>query len=128
MRGVKQGRGWRAVIAAAAAYALVLNLILAGLAGAGAVANAAGTSGDFELCLSHSGGSDPSSPAVPEKGAFHCVLCVTAQHAPVLQALSFTSVAFEASSAIVFPSGAASAPTALFRDPGRPPTGPPLTA
>ena len=63
------------IIGWAAAYALVLNVVLAGLLGAQFAVHADGAPG-FELCLTSSaGGSDPSAPP-PDHGIgkLHCLL------------------------------------------------------
>ncbi len=63
-------------IGLAASYALLINLILAGLLGAQSVAATSGGAA-FELCLSGADGS-PLHPGdgAEHAGKVHCVLCV----------------------------------------------------
>ena len=126
-RGRQKGGTWRAVVAGIVAYALALNVIFAGgLTGQIAVAD--DPSGGFEICLGHSGASDRQSPAVPDAGKLHCVLCVAGIDAPVLPASAAVAMAF-ARSAVIAADRADDAGQSLApRDPGKPPTGPPLTA
>lgn len=123
----QNGWTWRAIVAGIAAYALALNVIFAGGL-AGQIAVAGDASGGFEICLGHGGSSDQQSPAVPDAGKLHCVLCVAGVDAPVLPANAVVAAAF-AQSAIISSARADDAtPSPAPRDPGKPPTGPPLTA
>ena len=79
----QKGWTWRAIVASAAAYSLALNLFAAGALG-GRISVAAAASDGFEICLGHSGDADQQSPALPDTGKLHCVLCVVATHAPVV--------------------------------------------
>ena len=118
---------WRAIVAGVAAYALALNVIFAGGL-AGQIAVAGDASPGFEICLGHIGASDQQAPAVPDTGKLHCVLCVAGIDAPVLPASAAVAMAF-ARSAVIAADRADDAGQSLApRDPGKPPTGPPLTA
>ena len=92
----QNGWTWRAIVAGAAAYALALNLILAG-ALSGQVAIAGAASDGFEICLGHSGDADQQSPSLPDTGKLHCVLCVVATHAPVVPEGAVVVAAFAVS-------------------------------
>jgi hypothetical protein len=113
----QNGWTWRAIVAGAAAYALALNLILAG-ALSGQVAIAGAASDGFEICLGHSGDADQQSPSLPDTGKFHCVLCVVATHAPVVPAFAVGTI-------ISVERAQGASPSLAPRDPGKPPTGPP---
>ena len=118
---------WRAFVAGITAYALALNVIFAGSLG-GTIAVAGDDPGGFEICLGHIGASDQQAPAVPDTGKLHCVLCVAGIDAPVLPASAAVAMAF-ARSAVIAADRADDAGQSLApRDPGKPPTGPPLTA
>jgi hypothetical protein len=126
-RGRQKGWTWRAVVAGIAAYALALNVIFAGSLG-GTIAIAGDDPGGFEICLGHIGASDQQAPALPDTGKLHCVLCVAGIDAPVLPASAAVAMAF-ARSAVIAADRADDAGQSLApRDPGKPPTGPPLTA
>jgi hypothetical protein len=120
----QKGWTWRAIIASAAAYALALNLILAG-ALSGQVAIAGAASDGFEICLGHSGEADQQSPALPDTGKLHCVLCVVGTHAPVVPEGAIAIAAFAVSTIISVELAQSSSPSLAPRDPGKPPTGPP---
>ena len=120
----KNGWTWRAIVAGAAAYALALNLILAG-ALSGQVAIAGAASDGFEICLGHSGDADQQSPSLPDTGKFHCVLCVVATHAPVVPEGAVLVAAFAVSTIISVERAQGASPSLAPRDPGKPPTGPP---
>ena len=120
------GRTWRAIVAGAAAYALALNVILAGMTGAAAVATSGGDPSGFEICLSH--GSNPGAPTQPIDGKLHCLLCLVGTHAPVLPADAFVAVAFAPVIIVILGGADDGRPPATIRDPGKPPRGPPLTA
>ena len=126
-RGRQKGWTWRAVVAGIAAYALALNVIFAGSLG-GTIAIAGDDPGGFEICLGHIGVSDQQAPALPDTGKLHCVLCVAGIDAPVLPASAAVAMGF-ARSAVIAADRADDAGQSLApRDPGKPPTGPPLTA
>jgi hypothetical protein len=120
----KNGWTWRAIVAGAAAYALALNLILAG-ALSGQVAIAGAASDGFEICLGHSGDADQQSPALPDSGKLHCVLCVVATQAPVVPEGAVLVAAFAVSTIISVERAQGASPSPAPRDPGKPPTGPP---
>jgi hypothetical protein len=120
----QKGWTWRAIVASAAAYALALNLILAG-ALSGQVAIAGAASDGFEICLGHSGDADQQSPALPDSGKLHCVLCVVATHAPVVPEGAVAIAAFAPSTIISVELAQSLSPSLAPRDPGKPPTGPP---
>ena len=123
----QNGSTWRAIVAGIAAYALALTVIFAGGL-AGQIAVAGDASPGFEICLGHIGASDQQAPAVPDTGKLHCVLCVAGIDAPVLPASAAVAMAF-ARSAVIAADRADDAGQSLApRDPGKPPTGPPLTA
>ena len=126
-RGRQKGGTWRAVVAGIVAYALALNVIFAGgLTGQIAVAD--DPSGGFEICLGHSGASDRQSPAVPDAGKLHCVLCVAGTDAPVLPANTVAAMALAPGATISTARADDATPSPASRDPGKPPTGPPLSA
>jgi hypothetical protein len=64
------------MIGLAATYALLINLILAGLLGAQTAVAAGHGEAGFELCLSGQDGSSPSGDA-GHVAKIHCVLCVS---------------------------------------------------
>jgi hypothetical protein len=123
-RGGQNGWTWRAIVAGAAAYAVALNLILAG-ALSGQVAIAGAASDGFEICLGHSGDADQQSPSLPDTGKLHCVLCVIATHAPVVPEGAVVIAAFAVSTIISVERAQGASPSPAPRDPGKPPTGPP---
>jgi hypothetical protein len=121
----QKGWTWRAIVASAAAYALALNLILAG-ALSGQIALAGAASVGFEICLAHGGNADQQSPALPDAGKLHCALCVVATHAPVVpEGAVGVAAAFAASTTIAVERTHEASPSLAPRDPGKPPTGPP---
>ena len=123
----QNGRIWRAIVACAGAYALALNVILASVLG-GPLAVAGGNPAGFEICLDHKGTPDQQSPASPDAGKFHCVLCIASFDASVLSADAVATVALGNSEIISADSADNAGPSPTHRDPGKPPTGPPLTA
>jgi hypothetical protein len=127
MRWLRQAMRLRASIAMAAAYALAINLILAGGLGGPLIAVEDG-SGGFEICLGHDGDSDQQSPALPDAGKFHCVLCIAGSDAPVLPATTVVTMALGHGAIISAERADDTSPPHAPRDPGKPPTGPPLTA
>lgn len=122
-RGQK-GWTWRAIVAGAAAYALALNLLLAG-ALSGQVAIAGAASDGFEICLGHRVDADQQLPALPEAAKLHCALCVVAAHAPVVPEGAVVAAAFAVSTTIAVERTHDASPSLAPRDPGKPPTGPP---
>ncbi len=127
LRRRQNGRTWRAVVAGLAAYALALNAIFAsGLASQIAVARDAASG--FETCLSHNGALDEQSPALPDAGKLHCVLCVASTGAPLLPANAVFTAALGQSSFLSAERADNPNPRIAPRDPGKPPTGPPHTA
>jgi hypothetical protein len=126
LRSWQRGRTWRAVVACAAAYALALNIILAGVLGASALGDPA--RGAFEICLSHDGGSDQGAPVNSGGGQLHCVLCLTGAQVPVLPAQASVVVASTAYATTPVSHRSDDRPPAAARDPAKPPTGPPHTA
>jgi hypothetical protein len=120
----QNGWTWRAIVAGAAAYALALNLVLAG-ALSGQVAIAGAASDGFEICLGHSGDADQQSPALPDSGKLHCLLCVVATHAPVVPEGAVVVAAFAVITIISVERAQGASPSPAPRDPGKPPTGPP---
>jgi hypothetical protein len=119
-------RSWRAVVAAAAAYALALNLMFAGaLAGRIAID---GDTGASEICLGHTGGADQQTPALPDTGKLHCVLCAASLGPSVVPTSAIVTIAFSSRPIMATESARDAYPRLAPRDPGKPPTGPPLTA
>ena len=123
----QSGWRWRAIVAGIAAYAMALNVIFAG-GFAGQIAVAGDASPGFEICLGHSGASDQQSPAVPDAGKLHCVLCVAGTDAPVLPANTVAAMALAPGATISTARADDATPSHASRDPGKPPTGPPLSA
>ena len=123
----QKGWTWRAIVASAAAYALVLNVVIAGTLG-GQIHLSGNDPGGFEICLGHSGTSDQQSPEPPDAGKLHCVLCVVATHAPVVPDGAVVVAAFAASTTISIERAQDASTSLAPRDPGKPPRGPPLTA
>ena len=114
----------------AAAYALVLNVVFAGLLGAQLAAQADGAPG-FELCLtSIADGSDPSVPLPPDHaiGKLHCLLCTTGGSVAALPApfVSILPTGFGAKLARAFAADGNSRDVPDYLSP--PVRGPPLTA
>ncbi len=122
------GRTWRAIVACAVAYALALNVILAGAFGARVLAAGGEEPGAFEICLGHNGDSDPGLPAQPINDKLHCVLCVTGAQAPVLPEDAVIAMTTVAATAIILGHDSDGRPPSNSRDPGKPPRGPPLKA
>jgi hypothetical protein len=120
----QKGWTWRAIVASAAAYSLALNLFAAGALG-GRISVAAAASDGFEICLGHSDDADQQSPALPDTGKLHCVLCVVATHAPVVPEGAVLVAAFAVSTIISVERAQGASPSPAPRDPGKPPTGPP---
>jgi hypothetical protein len=122
------GRALHAIVACTVAYALALNIFLAGALGAQALAANGQDPGAFEICLSHNGNSDQESPAQPAADQLHCVLCVVGVQAPILPHLVRVTAVFEPAVAILLGCASDPRPLATAHDPGKPPRGPPLTA
>ena len=120
----QKGWTWRAIVASAAAYSLALNLFAAGALG-GRISVAAAASDGFEICLGHSDDADQQSPALPDTGKLHCVLCVVATHAPVVPEGAVVVAAFAVSTIISVERAQGASPSLAPSDPGKPPTGPP---
>jgi hypothetical protein len=117
----------RAVVACAAAYALALNMILAGVFGASALLGDGFGLRTAEICLSHSG-SDDGSPAQPAGNDSHCILCVAGIGAPVLTEHATIAKPIVAVTVIVSKHRNAAILSPVVRDPSKPPRGPPHTA
>jgi hypothetical protein len=125
-RTARTSSTWRAIVAGAAAYALAFNLILAG-ALAGPIAGTDPDVGASEICLGHGGAADQQNPALPDAGASHCVLCVAGLGAPILPTRTVVAFAFGKSATIAIARVSTVSPPPAPHDPGKPPTGPPLT-
>jgi hypothetical protein len=124
-RKIQGARGWRAIVACTVAYALALNIILAGVIGASAATE--GQLGTAEICLSHVN-SNRGLPDRPAHDDSHCVLCLTDANAPVLPAHVGIACTIAPAVALVLRPSQEGIPRAALRDPGKPPRGPPLTA
>jgi hypothetical protein len=118
-RGQLRRRPW---IAVAAAYALALQLALAGLLASGA-ANADG--GALVVCSAHGGGAIDQSGGAPAGGHAPCALCCLAVAAGAV--LPAAGVDFVQQTQLLAPiTPPAPRPVARMRERARHQTGPPL--
>jgi hypothetical protein len=119
------------IVGWAAAYALVLNVILAGVLGAQLGAHESDSAAGFELCLTGAARStDPAAPAPAGHvaGILHCLLCTSGGHELALPAQFKVGmpirVAASAAIGVVSSHIALSSVSYL----SQPPRGPPLAA
>jgi hypothetical protein len=123
----QRGRTLRAIVAGAAAYALVLGVMLGSLLGAQMDAKAADQT-EAGICLSQSAdGTHPSSPAGHSHDRFQCVFCMTGAYAPTLPEQVFTTFSVAAIALAGLEPATERCLSSAALDPGKPPRGPPLT-
>lgn len=126
----RSGR-WRPALALVAAYALVLQTLLLGMAGAAQAARAVDGTADSIICLTHDGLATPAPSNVPDAHTGcgeHCVLCAGGLHAVGLPPLGASLGRVIATGEAVRwhrPDWLAPAPSV---DPVAHPRGPPLAA
>jgi hypothetical protein len=125
----RSGRPWKPVFAIIAAYALVLQTLLLGIAGASQAARSA--EGSFPICLTHEGPATPAPSDVPNRHSdctAICVLCAGAVNAVALPPLGASLRFVSAAGDVVRwrrPEWVVLAP---FDNPVAQPRGPPLAA
>ena len=122
---------WRRALALVAAYALVLQTLLLGLAGATQAARAADGAAGSIICLTHEGLATPAPTNLPDAHidcGGHCILCAGGLHAVALAPSGASLGPVRATGQVLRwdrPDWLVSAP---FDNPVAQPRGPPLAA